>query len=92
VAVVTVAPLIVQVSLTMGFAVLAESALPFLGLGTHTTADPSWGEMLNDSRAYLRQAAWYGVWPGMALALLLLGLKYGSDGLRDALDPRRINS
>jgi peptide/nickel transport system permease protein len=47
--------------------------------------------MLNDSRAYLRQAAWYGVWPGVALAVLLVGLNYLSDALRNALDPRRVN-
>lgn len=87
----TVAPLLVQLSLAMGFAVLAESALSFLGLGTQPP-DPSWGGMLNDSRAYLRQAPWFGVWPGVALALLLLGLNYLSDALRDALDPRRINA
>lgn len=86
-----VAPLLIQVSLAMGFAVLAESALSFLGLGTQPP-DPSWGAMLNESRAYLRQAPWYGVWPGVALALLLLGLNFLADALRDALDPRRTNA
>lgn len=86
-----VAPLIVQLSLLMGVAVLAESGLSFLGLGTQPP-DPSWGAMLNDSRAYLRQDVWYGVWPGVALALLLLGLNYISDALRDAFDPRRVNA
>jgi peptide/nickel transport system permease protein len=86
-----IAPLIVQLSLMMGVAVLAESGLSFLGLGTQPP-DPSWGAMLNDSRAYLRQDAWYGVWPGVALALLLLGLNYMSDALREAFDPRRVNA
>jgi peptide/nickel transport system permease protein len=86
-----VAPLIVQLSLMMGVAVLAESGLSFLGLGTQPP-DPSWGAMLNDSRAYLRQDAWYGVWPGVALAVLLLGLNYFSDALREAFDPRRVNA
>jgi peptide/nickel transport system permease protein len=75
----------------MGFAVMAEAGLSFLGLGAQPP-DPSWGVMLNDSRQYLREAPWYGVWPGIALALLLLGLNFLSDALHDALDPRRINA
>jgi len=86
----TIAPLLVQLSLAMGFAVLAEAGLSFLGLGTQPP-DPSWGSMLNDSRAYLREAPWYGLWPGVALTILLVALNYLSDALRDALDPRRAN-
>ena len=84
------APLLIQISLSMGFAVLAESALTFLGVGTQPPM-PSWGGMLNDSRAYLRTAPGFGIFPGLALALLLLGLNFLSDALRDALDPRRTN-
>jgi peptide/nickel transport system permease protein len=86
-----IAPLLIQISLSMGFAVLAESALTFLGLGTQPP-NPSWGGMLNESRAYLRTAPWFGIFPGLALALLLLGLNLLTDALRDALDPRRINA
>ena len=86
-----VAPLIIQISLSMGFAVLAESALTFLGLGTQPP-NPSWGGMLNESRAYLRTAPYFGIFPGVALATLLLGLNFLSDALRDALDPRRTNA
>jgi peptide/nickel transport system permease protein len=86
----TIAPLLVQLSLAMGFAVLAEAGLSFLGLGTQPP-DPSWGTMLNDSRAYLREAPWYGLWPGVALPILLVALNYLSDALRDALDPKRAN-
>ncbi|MBV8718153.1 MAG: ABC transporter permease [Chloroflexi bacterium] len=86
----TLAPLLVQLSLAMGFAVLAEAGLSFLGLGTQPP-DPSWGTMLNDSRAYLREAPWYGLWPGVALTVLLVALNYLSDALRDALDPKRAN-
>ena len=86
-----VAPLLIQISLSMGFAVLAESALTFLGVGTQPPM-PSWGGMLNESRAYLRTAPGFGVFPGLALALLLLGLNFLSDALRDALDPRRTNA
>jgi len=86
-----ISPLIVQISLTMAFAVLAESALSFLGLGTQPP-QPSWGSMLNESRAYLRTAPYFGIFPGIALALLLLGLNFFSDALRDALDPRRVHA
>jgi peptide/nickel transport system permease protein len=84
----TVAPLLVQVSLALSFVVLAEASLSFLGLGTQPP-DPSWGGMLNTSRAHLREDAWYGIFPGVALALLVFGLNSFSDALRDALDPRR---
>jgi peptide/nickel transport system permease protein len=86
-----IAPLLIQISLSMGFAILAESALTFLGLGTQPPT-PSWGGMLNESRAYLRTAPWFGIFPGLALALLLLGLNLLTDALRDALDPRRTNA
>jgi peptide/nickel transport system permease protein len=84
-------PILVQLSLSMGFAVLLEAALSFLGLGTQAP-DPSWGSMLNDAKNYLRQAPWYGIFPGVALAIMLVGLNYLSDALRQALDPRRINT
>jgi peptide/nickel transport system permease protein len=86
-----IAPLLIQISLAMAFSVLAESALSFLGLGTQPP-QPSWGTMLNESRAYLRTAPGFGIFPGVALALLLLGLNFFSDALRDALDPRRVNA
>ena len=86
-----IAPLLIQISLAMGFSVLAESALSFLGLGTQPP-DPSWGSMLNESRAYLRTSPWFGIFPGVALATLLLGLNFLADALRDALDPRRTNA
>jgi peptide/nickel transport system permease protein len=86
----TIPPLLVQVSLALGFTVLAEAGLSFLGLGTQPP-DPSWGAMLNSSRAFLREAPWYGIWPGVALALLVFGLNSYSDALRDGLDPRNAN-
>ena len=85
-----VAPMFVNIALLMGFAVLAEAGLAFLGLGTQPPL-PSWGGMLNESRAYLRVDPWLAIWPGIALALLLLGLNYLADALRDAFDPRRVN-
>jgi ABC-type dipeptide/oligopeptide/nickel transport system permease subunit len=84
------APLIVNIALLIGFSVLAEAGLAFLGLGTQPPA-PSWGAMLNASRAYLRVDPWMAIGPGVVLALLLLGLNYLADALRDAFDPRRVN-
>jgi peptide/nickel transport system permease protein len=86
----TVSPLLVQLSLAIAYAVLLEAGLGFLGLGTQPP-DPSWGTMLNASRAYLRQAPWYAVFPGIALSTLLVGLNFLSDALRDALDPKLTN-
>jgi len=81
-----VAVLLVQMTITMGQAVLLEASLSFLGLGTQPP-DPSWGGMLNDSRAYLRDAPWYGVVPGLALSTLVLGLNLTADLVRDVFDP-----
>ena len=83
--------MIVNIALIMGFSVLAEASLAFLGLGTQPPT-PSWGAMLNASRAYLRNDPWMAICPGVVLALLLLGLNYLADALRDAFDPRRVNA
>ncbi len=83
--------LLVQTSVAMAVAILLEASLSFLGLGVQAPA-PSWGSMLSDSRQYLRVAPWYGIAPGAALTLLLIGLTLCSDALRDVLDPRRINA
>jgi peptide/nickel transport system permease protein len=86
-----VSPMIVNLALVMGFSVLAEASLAFLGLGTQPPT-PSWGAMLNASRAYLRVDPWMAIGPGIVLALLLLGLNYLADALREAFDPRRVNA
>jgi peptide/nickel transport system permease protein len=86
----TLPVLLVQLSLSMGAAVLTEGGLSFLGLGTQPPT-PSWGGMLDDSRAYMRDAPWFGFWPGLMLALLLVALNYLSDALRDAMDPRTLS-
>jgi peptide/nickel transport system permease protein len=86
-----ISPMFVNIALLMGFAVLAEAGLAFLGLGTQPPL-PSWGAMLNESRAYLRVDPWLAIWPGVALAFLLLGLNYLADAMRDAFDPRRVNA
>jgi peptide/nickel transport system permease protein len=81
-------PLIIQATLAMAYAVLLEAGLSFLGLGAQPP-EPSWGAMLNSSRSYLRDAPYYGVFPGIALSALLLGLNFLADAVRDALDPRQ---
>ena len=82
-------PLLVQSAVAMAFAVLLEASLSFLGLGAQPP-EPSWGSMLSYSRRFLRVAWWYGVFPGTVLTVLLIGLNYFSDAVRDALDPRQI--
>lgn len=80
-------PLIVQVSLSMASAVLAEATLSFLGLGVQPPT-PSWGSMLNDARGYLSQAPYMAMFPGLAIFVAVLAFNLIGDGLRDALDPR----
>ena len=82
-----VAPLLVQSSFAISFAILVEAALSFLGLGTQPPT-PSWGIMLSQGRGYLEQAPWLGAFPGVAIFLTVLGFNLVGDGLRDALDPR----
>ena len=82
------APLLVQTSLSVARAILAEASLPFLGLGQQPPA-PSWGSMLNVAKNHLSQAPWMSFWPGIAIAGIVLAFNLIGDGLRDALDPKR---
>src|SRR5258706_2804965 len=82
-----VAPLIVQATLAIAAAVIAEASLSFLGLGQQPPA-PSWGSMLNNARNYVDQAPWMAIWPGLSIFLLVLSFYPFGAGLRDALDPR----
>jgi peptide/nickel transport system permease protein len=82
-----VAPLIVQATLAIAAAVIAEASLSFLGLGQQPPA-PSWGSMLNTAKNYVENAPWMSVWPGLSIFLLVLSFNLLGDGLRDALDPR----
>ena len=86
----TTSPLIVEVTLSLSFAILAEAALSFFGLGTQPP-DPSWGRMLSEGRAYFQQSVWLAIFPGLAIMLTVLGFNLLGDGLRDALDPRLKN-
>ncbi len=82
-----VAPLIVQATLAIAAAVIAEASLSFLGLGQQPPA-PSWGSMLNTAKNYVDNAPWMAMWPGLSIFLLVLSFNLLGDGLRDALDPR----
>ena len=82
-----VAPIIVQATLTIATAIIAEASLSFLGLGQQPPA-PSWGSMLNVAKNFLSQAPWMAMWPGAAIFLVVIGFNLLGDGLRDALDPR----
>ncbi len=83
-------PIIVEITLSLSFAILAEAALSFFGLGTQPP-DPSWGRMLSEGRAYFQQSVWLAIFPGLAIMLTVLGFNLLGDGLRDALDPRLKN-
>jgi len=79
--------LIVQATIQFALAILAEAALSYLGLGTQPPT-PSWGRMLNDAQSLLFQSPMLAVYPGVAIAIAVLGLNLLGDGLRDLLDPR----
>ena len=83
--------LIVQATIQFAIAILAEAALSYLGLGTQPP-QPSWGRMLADAQTQLFQAPRLAVFPGMAIALAVLGLNLMGDGLRDLFDPRLVRS
>ena len=83
----SVAPLIVQLTFVFAYAVLAEAVLSFLGFGTPPPT-PSWGNIIADGRTLLRVAPWLCLFPGIAIALFVLGLNLLGDALRDVLDPR----
>jgi peptide/nickel transport system permease protein len=85
------APLIVQASISLAFAILNEAALSFLGLGTQPP-DPSWGRMLAEGRGFYDQAWWMAVFPGVAIFLTVFSLNVLGDALRDALDPRQASA
>jgi peptide/nickel transport system permease protein len=82
-----VPPVLVQGTLAIAAAIIAEAILSFLGLGQQPPA-PSWGSMLNSAQRFLEQAPWLAVFPGLAIFLVVLSFNLVGDGLRDALDPR----
>jgi peptide/nickel transport system permease protein len=81
-------PVLVQSTLAIASAIIAEASLSFLGLGQQPPA-PSWGSMLNTAKNFIDQAPWMAIWPGLSIFLLVLSFNLFGDGLRDALDPRQ---
>ena len=79
--------LIVQATISIAAAIIAEASLSFLGLGQQPPA-PSWGSMLNTAQRFLTNAPWMAIWPGLAIFLIVLSFNMVGDGLRDALDPK----
>jgi len=81
------APIMVQATLAIAAAIIAEASLSFLGLGQQPP-DPSWGSMLNTAKNFLSLAPWMAWWPGLAIFVVVLSFNLLGDGLRDALDPK----
>jgi peptide/nickel transport system permease protein len=80
-------PVMVQATLAIASAIIAEASLSFLGLGQQPP-DPSWGSMLNTAQRFLTQAPWMAIFPGLAIFMTVLAFNLFGDGLRDALEPR----
>lgn len=81
------APVFVQASINVAFAMLVEASLSFLGLGAQPPT-PSWGLMINGARGYMQQAPWMILFPGLGIAFAVIGFNMLGDGLRDVLDPK----
>ncbi|MCL0041438.1 ABC transporter permease [Dehalococcoidia bacterium] len=82
-----IGPIIVMATLTIPWALLAATALSFLGIGAQPPT-PCWGAILSEGRGFLRQSPWIATFPGIAIMITVLGFNFFGDGLRDALDPR----
>jgi peptide/nickel transport system permease protein len=85
----TVAPIVVAATLGVAGAIIAESTLSFLGLGIQKPTS-TWGNMLTDATTDMSQAPWVAIFPGLAIFLAVVSINFVGDGLRDALDPRRM--
>jgi peptide/nickel transport system permease protein len=86
-----VAPVIVQTTISLAFAILSEAALSFLGLGTQPPT-PSWGRMLSEGRGFIEQAWWIALFPGLAIFFTVFAFNVMGDAFRDALDPRQASA
>ena len=80
-------PIIVQASVSISYAILGEASLSFLGLGVNVNT-PTWGLILADGRSFISQAWWLGVFPGLAIMLVVLSINFIGDAIRDAFDVR----
>jgi peptide/nickel transport system permease protein len=83
-----VSPILIQLGISFGIAIIIEAGLSYLGLGVQPP-DPSWGSMLRDAQTYLNSAPWFAVFPGLALALLVIGVNLLIEGTRNIFDPRQ---
>ena len=83
----SVGPIIVQASVSISYAILGEASLSFLGLGVNAIT-PTWGLILADGRSFISQAWWLGVFPGLAIMLIVLSINFIGDAVRDAFDVR----
>lgn len=83
----TLAPVIVEATLLVAWAILTEAGLSFIGFGVHART-PTWGNMLREGQSYLTQYPWLSIFPGLLIFLTVISINYLGDGLRDALDPR----
>jgi peptide/nickel transport system permease protein len=85
-----VAPIIIQGTMIFAYSILSEASLSFLGVGIPPEI-PSWGNILSDGKVFLRRAPWISFFPGLTIAICVLGINMLGDGLRDVLDPRLKN-
>lgn len=85
------APIMVQMAIAAPHAITVEASLSFLGLGSQPP-NPSWGNMLAAAQGYLYRSPTYGIFPGLAITLLVIAMNYFADGLQDAIDPRRMHA
>ena len=86
-----ISPIVIQATASLGYAILFEAALSFLGLGTQPPI-PSWGLMISTGRQYFYQAPWIAIFPGFAIMIAVLGFNLFGDGLRDVMDKRGLGS
>jgi peptide/nickel transport system permease protein len=84
-----IGPIIVEATLELGYAIIEESGLSFLGFGIQPPT-PSWGNLLNDAQGYLTQYPWLAIFPGLMIFLTIISVNYIGDGLRDAFDPYKV--
>jgi peptide/nickel transport system permease protein len=83
----TVAPVIVQATVSISYAILGEAGLSYLGLGVKPTT-PTWGLILSDARSFISRGWWLAVFPGLAITVTVLSINFFGDALRDILDVR----
>jgi peptide/nickel transport system permease protein len=84
-----ISPIIVQSTLALGFAIMLESGLSFLGFGIQPPT-PSWGNLLNNAQEHMTLHPWLAIFPGLMIFLTIISINYIGDALRDALDPRHV--